>query len=112
RAAVGPDGTLFDGRVVTDGLFAVHACRGHKPPATAYVAVKYRDYWYYVDDRDHASKATFALVLQLSRLDFGRQQPGAPLLTLPVGRGAAGRLSLSRGTGRRSSCAGGSAAAG
>ncbi len=39
-----------------------------------------------VDDRDQESKATFALVLSLSRLDFGRQPPGAPFLTLPVGR--------------------------
>ena len=83
---VGPDGRPFDGRAVTDGLFTVHACRGHKPPPSAFVAVKYRGYWYYIDDRDQQSKATFALVLAISRLDFGRQQPGGPFLTLPVGR--------------------------
>ena len=82
----GLDGRPFDGRAVTSGLFTVHACRGHKPPGTAFVAVRYRDYWYYIDDGDQASKATFALMLQLSRLDFARQQPGGPLLTLPVGR--------------------------
>jgi hypothetical protein len=71
---------------VTEGLFAAHADQGHKPPETAFVAVKYRDYWYYIDDRDPESKATFALVLQLSRLDLARQQPAAPFLTLPVGR--------------------------
>ncbi|SIO58399.1 hypothetical protein SAMN05444166_5665 [Singulisphaera sp. GP187] len=86
RLPTGPDGKSVDARAITEGLFAVHACRGHKPPPTAYVAVKYRDYWYYIDDRDQPSKATFALVLSLSRLDFGRQQPGGPLLTLPVGR--------------------------
>ncbi|MBV8315887.1 MAG: hypothetical protein JOZ53_13180 [Planctomycetaceae bacterium] len=86
RQPVGPDGVLFDTRAVTEGLFTVHACKGHKPPATAFVAVKYRDYWYYIDDRDQESKATFALVLQLSRLDFARQQPAIPFLTLPVGR--------------------------
>jgi hypothetical protein len=86
RLPVGPDGRLFDGRAVTDGLFTVHACRGHKPPSTGFVAVKYRDYWYYIDDRDQQSKATFALVLGVSRLDFGRQQPGGPFLTLPIGR--------------------------
>ena len=52
----------------------------------AYVAIKNRGYWYYIDDRDQESKATFALVLQLSRLDFARQQPAGPFLTLPVGR--------------------------
>jgi hypothetical protein len=86
RLPMGPDGLLFDGRAVTEGLFTVHACRGHKPPPTAFVALKHRDYWYYIDDRDQESKATFALVLSLSRLDFARQLTGGPFLTLPVGR--------------------------
>ncbi len=87
RPAVGADGRPFDGRAVTAGLFEVHASKGHKPPATAFVAVKYRDYWYYIDDRDQATKTTFALVLQLAKLDFGLQEPtGGPFLTLPVGR--------------------------
>jgi hypothetical protein len=86
RLPSGPDGRPFDGRMVTDGLFTVHACRGHKPPPCAFVAVKYRDYWYYIDDRDQVSKSTFALVLSISRLDFSRQQVGGPFLTLPVGR--------------------------
>ncbi len=82
-----PDGTVFDTRAVTDGLFQVHTCKGHKPPPTAYAAVKYRGYWYYIDDRDQASKTTFALVLQLSRIDFAAHEPtGGPFLTLPVGR--------------------------
>jgi hypothetical protein len=84
--AVGPDGAPFDNRAVTEGLFTVHACAGHKPPKTAYVAVRHRGYWYYIDDRDQASKATLALVLGISRLDFGRLQPAAPFLTLPLGR--------------------------
>jgi hypothetical protein len=86
RAPIGPGGKVYDLRAVTDGLFTVHACRGHRPPPEAFIAVKYRGYWYYIDDRDATSKATFALVLQLQRLDFGRQQPAAPFLTLPVGR--------------------------
>jgi hypothetical protein len=87
RLPVDAVGRPFDGRDITRGLFEVHAATGHKPPATAYVAVPYRGYWYYVDDRDEASKATFALMLSLSRLDFGRQRRnGGPALTLPVGR--------------------------
>jgi hypothetical protein len=71
----------------TGGLFAVHTAAGHKPPAHAYLAVKYRGWWYYIDDQDAASKATFALMLQLSRLDLRRRPPGGgPLLTLPAGR--------------------------
>jgi hypothetical protein len=85
-AANGPDGEPLDSRAVTEGLFTVHACAGHKPPGYAYVAVRHRGYWYYIDDRDQASKATFVLVLGLSRLDFARMQPAAPFLTLPIGR--------------------------
>jgi hypothetical protein len=80
-------GRVFDDREVTRGLFEVRVSKGHKPPPCAYVAVCYRGYWYYIDDRDADSKATFALVLQVSRLDFARQTLGAaPTLTLPAGR--------------------------
>jgi hypothetical protein len=86
-SAVDADGTVFDTGAVTRGLFAVHVAKGHRPPPCAFVAVKYRGYWFYIDDRDQASKTAFGLVLQLSRLDFKRQQlGGGPLLTLPAGR--------------------------
>ena len=76
-----------DGHDSTGGLFAVYTCGGHKPPASAYIAVKYRGWWYYIDDHDAQSKATFALILQLSQLDLRRRPPGGgPLLTLPAGR--------------------------
>jgi hypothetical protein len=76
-----------DLRAVTDGLFTVHSCPGHKPPPDAYVAVKYRGYWYYIDDRDQPTKMTFSLILQLSRLDFGLEEGvSGPFLTLPIGR--------------------------
>jgi hypothetical protein len=82
------EGRPFDAREVTRGLFEVRSCKGgHKPPPNAYVAVKYRGWWYYIDDSDQATKATFALMLRLSRLDFAHQRvTTGPLLTLPVGR--------------------------
>jgi hypothetical protein len=84
----GLDGCARDDREITRGLFEVHVCQGCKPPPNAYVAVKYRDHWYYIDDRDLASKATFLLLLKMSRIDFARRPPGpsGPTLTLPVGR--------------------------
>lgn len=81
------DGT--DPTEATHGIFRVYSCAGHKfkPPPFAYVAVRYRGYWFYIDDRDQESKATLILMLKLRRLDFQRQQIGAiPALTLPVGR--------------------------
>jgi hypothetical protein len=88
RPSVDAEGRVFDSRELTRGLFEVHVCKGHKPPASAYVAVKYRAYWYYIDDADQESKTTLALMIQLSRLDFTRRQrtAGGPILTLPVGR--------------------------
>jgi hypothetical protein len=86
RPVVDPEGRAGDPRELTGGLFEVHVCQGHKPPPNAYVAVKYRDRWYYIDDRDHATKATLTLMLQLSRLDFGAEKPSGPFLTLPIGR--------------------------
>jgi hypothetical protein len=44
-------------------LFEVRVAGGHKPPASANVAVKYRGWWYYIDDRDAQSKATLGIVL-------------------------------------------------
>ncbi len=85
-APVDEAGVVFDLREVTRDLFEVHACKSLKPPANAYVAVPYRGYWFSIDDSDHRSKAAFALMLQLSRLDLDRQRPGGPALTLPVGR--------------------------
>ena len=75
------------GPELTRGLFEVHVSSGHKPPPTAYVAVKYRGYWFYIDDRDQASKDTFDMVLHLCRFDFARRHIGpGPVLTLPAGR--------------------------
>ena len=86
RPVVDADGRDFDAQEVTRGLFEVHACKGHKPPPNAYVAVRYRGYWYYIDDRDLASKAVFFLMLKISRLDFKQQLSEKPVLTLPVAR--------------------------
>ena len=55
-----------------------------KPPPTAHVAIRYLDYWFYVDKTDHDSMSTFALMMELSRLELdGKSGPG-PTLTLPL----------------------------
>ncbi len=87
RPRLDAEGRPFDAQATTEGLFETHVCKGRKPPPSAYVAVKYRDYWYYIDDCDGVSKGTFELMLQFSRLDFGRRRPSVgPVLTLPAGR--------------------------
>ena len=82
----GPDGQPFDWQQVLGGLFKVYVVAGEEPPPGAYVATCYRGYWYYIDDRDRDTKATFALVLEVSRLQLSADKSGSgPVLTLPVG---------------------------
>lgn len=79
-----PDGVPFDWHEVNGDLFRVHVqkCK----PKNAYVAVEYRDYWYYIPDDHLSSKATFVLLLGLIQLQAGGGEVGeAPVLTLPVG---------------------------
>jgi hypothetical protein len=79
------DGSVFDYDRVLGGLFKVCSVKcKHRPPHAA-VAIPYLDYWYYIDERDHESRATFALVLHMSRIEVGQAAGGsAPILTLPL----------------------------
>ena len=54
-------------------------------PENAFSAVHYRDYWFYVDDRDLISKRTFAfLMILFSMMETGGTE-GLPLVTIPAG---------------------------
>lgn len=85
RMTVGSDGSAFDYQRVLNGLFEVKAVKCKKRPDNAAVAVPYLDHWYYVDAADHDSRATFALLVHLSRLEIGAKAGAAPVLTLPLG---------------------------
>lgn len=82
---VDQSGAVFDWQQVLGGLFKVCWAEGKYPPASARVAVQYRGYWFYIDEQDQASKATFALLIELSRLELGAKAGSAPILTLPLG---------------------------
>jgi len=78
--------TVFDWQPVLNKLFEVNHCKSRQRPAHAHVAIQYHGYWFYIDDRDRDSKATFALVMELSRLELaGKSGANAPVLTLPIG---------------------------
>jgi hypothetical protein len=82
----GPDGQAFDWQQVLGGLFRVCSCDGKKPPPCAHVAVQYRGYWFYIDERDRDTKSTFSLLVELSRLQLASDKAGpGPVLTLPIG---------------------------
>lgn len=54
-------------------------------PDDAFVTVKYRDHWYWIDNRDFESKRVFsALMLLLNLVDRG-PEPQLPVITIPAG---------------------------
>ncbi len=86
RMSVLPGGEIFDWQQVTKGMFQVRWSKGSAPPAGAHVAVSYLGYWFYIDPADHDTKATFSLLMELSRLDLQSKTGDRPLLTLPLSR--------------------------
>src|SRR5262245_15489463 len=80
-----PDGQPFDWQQVTRGLFRVCHAEGKKPPCNAHVAVCYKGYWFYIDETDQDTKATFSLLMELSRLELTGKTGVGPVLTLPIG---------------------------
>ena len=80
---INKDGDTFDWRqVIGDLLTVLHS---KEKPKHAFVSVKYRNYWFYIDERDIQSKRTFVLLMQLYSLQSSSVVPNAPLLTLPLG---------------------------
>ena len=61
-------GQTFDRRLVTDGFFRVHSVKNDERPPNGHVAVPYKGYWFYIDDRGQDTKATFSLLMELFRL--------------------------------------------
>ena len=54
-------------------------------PRDSFVAVEYRDTWYWIDDSDFGSKRVFtALMLLLNLVDKGREAQ-LPVITIPAG---------------------------
>jgi hypothetical protein len=58
-------------------------------PAHASVAVQYRDVWFYIDEKDQATKQFFRLLTTLLSVHMAESTGGtaaAPVLTVPVTR--------------------------
>ncbi|MEE4295040.1 MAG: hypothetical protein V2J20_00300 [Wenzhouxiangella sp.] len=79
------DGSRFDWRTTPAGkLFGVQQSR--RRPASAYLAVPYRGYWFSIPNNDLSAKSSFMLMTQLFNLNAGAVQGVKPTLTIPVGR--------------------------
>jgi hypothetical protein len=63
-------------------LLQVHSA--DKLPGDAHVAVRYRDSWFWIDDRDHPSKAAFNFLMLLFSLTETGATQTAPVVTVPA----------------------------
>jgi hypothetical protein len=80
---IGPDGCPFDWTQVTAGLFRVYSSKHH--PKDAEVAVRYKDYWFYIREDDAGSKSILTIVDLLFSFQMTEEAKSGPILTLPVG---------------------------
>jgi hypothetical protein len=53
-------------------------------PTDAYVAIRYRDHWFWIDDRDLASKRVFTFLRIFSSIAETGAVPQVPVLTIPA----------------------------
>jgi hypothetical protein len=90
-----PDADVAQGRVFRqqrteemDRLFPpmLHVRQGQDPPPPddAYVAVRYRNRWYWIDDRDRQSKQMLTFLLMSFSLTEGASTTTAPVVTIPA----------------------------
>jgi hypothetical protein len=53
-------------------------------PYDAHVVVRYRKHWFWIDDRDYASKRVFMFYMLLSSLTETGGAQAAPIVTVPT----------------------------
>jgi hypothetical protein len=54
-------------------------------PADAFVAIRYRSHWFWIDDRDLFSKGVFSFLMFLFTLSESSGGPVTPVITVPAG---------------------------
>ena len=57
---------------------------GTVQPSDAYAAIRYRDHWFWIDDRDLASKRVFTFLRIFSSIAETGAVPQMPVLTIPA----------------------------
>ena len=82
RASPGAISKASSFEEIRSRVFVKHASERPKDP---FLAVKYRDYWFYIEDTDFRSKRMFSFLLFLLSLAEGGGEGLAPVLTLPTG---------------------------
>ena len=62
----------------------IHICSGAHAPPDAFVLVKYRDGWFWIDDCDPRSKASLSFLMILFSLTETGVPAAAPLVSVPI----------------------------
>ncbi len=69
-----------DGALSLPPLIKIHADKAQ--PADSFVAVRYRDYWYWVEDRDFRSKGIFTFLMIIMTLAETEEKTPVPIVTI------------------------------
>jgi hypothetical protein len=87
-----PPEHLSEGRVIdyrfpksTENSIPFTMRSSKERPENPYAAVRYQDYWFYIDNTDIRSKRALMLILLLFSLQASTPAGAAPVLTLPTG---------------------------
>jgi len=70
---------------VAVGLIPFRIRSSKARPQNVFAAVRFHNYWYYIDQDDIASKRALILIIVLFRLQAPTPAGAAPILTLPTG---------------------------
>jgi hypothetical protein len=87
-----PEQDLSEGRATPRQLLdtdprkypLVHIQASSGRPVDAYAAVSYRNYWFWIDDRDLNSKRVFMFLMMFSSLAETGAVPQIPIITIPA----------------------------
>lgn len=74
----------WGGEVKLSPKHLVHIISSREKPADAYAAVRYRNHWFWIDDRDLQTKRAFAFMMMLFTLSDTGKKEGLPLITIPA----------------------------
>lgn len=64
-------------------LIRIHSSQ--EKPLDAFIAIPYRGYWFWIDDKDLPSKRLFSSLMFVFTLTETESKDGAPIVTIPVG---------------------------
>jgi hypothetical protein len=80
RRTMGPVPSMPEGKPSLPPFVTIRS--GTERPADAFTRVKYRDHWYWIDDRDFSSKRIFTFLTVLFTLSETGQKIQQPILTI------------------------------